>query len=143
MTTSLRSSSSFLGRASSCGRQTLRVLELGAYLCVYDALSLFGMKWVWRLVHCQRGEAVPPGDDVVARLARAIDTASALYVKPVKCLQRAIVAAWYLRLRGYACVLVVGAHVARKEGHAWVEAGGQVLGDPRRLRRFFRPLARV
>ena len=72
-----------------------------------------------------------------------IDTASALYVKPVKCLQRAIVATWYLRLRGYACVLVVGAHVARKEGHAWVEAGGQVLGDPRRLRRFFRPLAKV
>jgi transglutaminase superfamily protein len=132
-----------LARAFSCVRRMLRVLEVGAYLFAYDVLSLFGMKWVWRLVHRQPRQAATPADEIVIRLARAIDTASALYVKPVKCLQRAIVAAWYLRLRGYSCVLVVGAHVARKEGHAWVEAGGQVLGDPRRLRRFFRPLARV
>jgi hypothetical protein len=130
-------------RAFSCGQQTLRVLEVAVYLIAYDALSLAGMKWVWRLVQRQPRDARPPADAGVARLARAIDTASALYVKPVKCLQRAIVAAWYLRLRGYSCVLVVGAHIARKEGHAWVEAGGVVLGDPRRLRRFFRPLARV
>jgi len=143
MLTSLRSSSSFLARAFSSAVQTLRVLEISAYLLAYDALSVLGMKWVWRLVHRQPRIASTPADDAVTRLARALDTASAFYVKPVKCLQRAIVAAWYLRVRGYACVLVVGAHVARKEGHAWVEAGGVVLGDPRRLRRFFRPLARV
>jgi hypothetical protein len=143
MTTSSRSSSNFSARAYSFARQTPRVVEVGVYLAVYDALSLFGMKWVWRLVHRLPQQSTSPADEVVLALARALDTAGAFYVKPVKCLQRAIVAAWYLRLRRYACVLIVGAHVARKEGHAWVEAGGQVIGDPRRLRRFFRPLARV
>lgn len=143
MTTSSHSSSNFSARAFSFVRRMLRVLEVGTYLALYDALSLFGMKWVWRLVHRVPRQPASPPDDEVVKLARALDTAGALYIKPVKCLQRAIVAAWYLRLRRYACVLIVGAHVARKEGHAWVEAGGQVIGDPRRLRRFFRPLARV
>jgi hypothetical protein len=121
----------------------MRVLEVGIHLVVYDVVHRIGMKWIWRTVGAQSAHDAPPPGELVAALAAALDTASALYFKPVKCLQRAVVATWYLRSRGYACLLVVGAHVARKEGHAWVEAGGQVLGDPRRLRRFFRPLARV
>jgi hypothetical protein len=143
MTTSLHSSSNFSARAFSFVAQMLRVLEVGMYLVIYDALSLFGMKWVWRLVHRLPQRTSAPAEEVVVTLARALDTAGAFYLRPVKCLQRAIVAAWYLRVRRYACVLIVGAHIARKEGHAWVEAGGHVIGDPRRLRRFFRPLARV
>jgi hypothetical protein len=143
MTTSLHSSSNFSALAFSFVAQMLRVLEVSLYLFVYDAVSLFGMKWVWRLVHRLPQRTNAPADEVVLTLARALDTAGAFYLRPVKCLQRAMVAAWYLRMRRYACVLIVGAHVARKEGHAWVEAGGQVIGDPRRLRRFFRPLARV
>ena len=90
MTTSSRSSSNFSARAFSFARQTLRVLEVGTYLAVYDALSLFGMKWVWRLVHRLPKRSTAPADEVVLTLARALDTAGALYVKPMKCLQRAI-----------------------------------------------------
>jgi Transglutaminase-like superfamily len=113
------------------------------YLLAFDMLYRVGTKWIWRSLPPRTEHERPPSPERIAALASALDTAAVLYVKPVKCLQRAVVATWYLRARGYACLLVVGAHVARKEGHAWVEVGGQVLGDPRRLRRFFRPLVRV
>jgi hypothetical protein len=121
----------------------VRVAEVTVYLIAFDALYRVGMKWIWRSLRPRTGHVRSAANEHVAALASALDTASALYIKPVKCLQRAVAATWYLRARGYACLLVVGAHVARKEGHAWVEVGGHVLGDPRRLRRFFRPLARV
>ena len=121
----------------------VRVAEVTGYLIAFDVLYRVGMKWIWRTLRPRPGDERPASNNDVAALASALDTATALYVKPVKCLQRAVAATWYLRARGYACLLVVGAHVARKEGHAWVEVGGHVLGDPRRLRRFFRPLARV
>jgi Transglutaminase-like superfamily len=113
------------------------------YLIAFDVLYRVGMTWIWRTLRPRSGHERAASHEYVAALAGALDAASALYIKPVRCLQRAVAATWYLRARGYACLLVVGAHVARKEGHAWVEVGGQVLGDPRRLRRFFRPLARV
>jgi Transglutaminase-like superfamily len=113
------------------------------YLVAFDALYRLGMKWIWRTLRPRNGHERAASTETLTALAFALDTASALYIKPVKCLQRAVAVTWYLRARRYACLLVVGAHVARKEGHAWVEVGGHVLGDPRRLRRFFRPLARV
>ncbi len=113
------------------------------YLIAFDVLYRVGMTWIWRTLRPRTAQDRSASTQTVTALASALDTASALYIKPVKCLQRAVAATWYLRARGYACLLVVGAHVARKEGHAWVEVGGHVLGDRRRLRRFFRPLARV
>jgi Transglutaminase-like superfamily len=143
MTTSSRSSTGCWLRAYSFVRQTLRVAEITIYLIAFDVLYRVGMKWIWRTLRPRTGHEGSASHEHVAALASALNTASAFYIKPVKCLQRAVAATWYLRARGYTCLLVVGAHVARKEGHAWVEVGGEVLGDPRRLRRFFRPLARV
>ncbi len=143
MTISLPSSTASSVPAFSSVRHTLRIAEITVYLIAFDVLYRVGMKWIWRTLQPRTGHELPASTAHVAALASALDCASAFYVKPVKCLQRAVAATWYLRARGYACLLVVGAHVARKEGHAWVEVGGEVLGDPRRLRRFFRPLARV
>ena len=143
MTTSLRSSSGFLAQVSSFAQHVARIAEVTVYLIAFDALYRLGMKWIWRTLRPRGGGESAASTETVTALASALDTASALYIKPVKCLQRAVAATWYLRARRCACLLVVGAHVARKEGHAWVEVGGHVLGDPRRLRRFFRPLARV
>jgi hypothetical protein len=143
MTTSLPSSTGSSARACSFVRQLVRVAEVITYLIAFDVLYAIGMKWIWGTLGPRSGHERAASNAHIAALASALDTAAALYIKPVKCLQRAVAATWYLRARGYACLLVVGAHVARKEGHAWVEVGSQVLGDPRRLRRFFRPLARV
>jgi len=143
MTTSLRSSISWWTRAFLFATRTARVLEMTTYLVGYDLLYAIGMKWVWRVMRWQRQGETVPSATAIASAARAQEIASALYVKPVRCLQRAVVTTWYLRRRGCACVLVVGAHVARKEGHAWVETAGQVIGDPRFLRRYFRPLTRA
>jgi Transglutaminase-like superfamily len=124
-------------------RRVLRWLELTLYLALHDVLSRLVPQAPWRIAAFRRRrEAVAPAA-AIASLVEALDAAAALYVKPVRCLQRAFVATSYLRLRGYGCVLVVGAHVVRKEGHAWVEAGTHVVGDPRNLRRFFQALTRV
>jgi hypothetical protein len=143
MTTSLASSIGLSARAFSYARQLVRVAEVTVYLIAFDVLYCVGMKWIWGTLRRRTGHERAASTALVAALASALDTAAALYIKPVRCLQRAVAATWYLRARRYGCLLVVGAHVARKEGHAWVEVGGQVLGDPRRLRRFFRPLAQV
>jgi Transglutaminase-like superfamily len=116
---------------------------MGLYLTAHDVLYAAGMRWVLRVLGWMPRGDMPPPSHVIARAVRGQEIASALYVKPVKCLQRAVVTTMYLRRRGYACDLVVGAHVARKEGHAWVEAGDIVLGDPRFFRRHFRPLMRA
>ena len=121
----------------------MRILELTVYLVAYDVLSRRDTEWPWHVSRPREGVETSASDETIAELASALAAACAFYIKPVKCLQRAFVATWYLRVRGYACALVVGAHVARKEGHAWVEAGPRVLGDPRNLRRFFQPLTRV
>jgi Transglutaminase-like superfamily len=113
------------------------------YLVAYDVLYAVGMKWIWRTLRAPAPRDVAPSADIVVTVPSALEAAAAIYVKPVKCLQRAVAVTWFLRRRGYACVMVVGAHVARKEGHAWVEAGDQVIGDPRHLRRFFCALTRA
>jgi Transglutaminase-like superfamily len=143
MTTSSRSSISWFARACSSLPHLMRVVEVSAYLVAYDVVQQIGARWIWQTLRARSTRDAPAPVELVTALASALDTAGAFYAKPVKCLQRAVVATWYLRNRGYDCLLVVGAHVARKEGHAWVEANGQILGDPRHLRRFFRPLARV
>jgi hypothetical protein len=143
MTTSSRSSISWFARVSSSFHHLIRVVEVSTYLVTYDVVQQIGTRWIWQSLRARSKRDTPAPGELVAALASALDTAGAFYVKPVKCLQRAVVATWFLRNRGYDCLLVVGAHVARKEGHAWVEANGQVLGDPRHLRRFFRTLARV
>lgn len=58
-----------------------------------------------------------------------MDTACALYWKPVLCLQNAIVTAKLLRRRGFAAEVVIGCRPEPFFSHAWVELDGCVVND--------------
>lgn len=141
--TSSRSSIGWPARALSSATLMASAAEVTVYLVAYDVLNALGRSRVWRAARLRRRSEVQAPATTVDRLEAALRVASAFYVRPVKCLQRAVAAAWFLRARGCSCALVIGAHVARKEAHAWIEIGPRIVGDPKRLRRFFKVLTRT
>jgi len=59
----------------------------------------------------------------------AVDIASALYFKPVLCLQRSAVLCSMLRRRGLPARFVVGVQQSPFQAHAWIELDGRILRD--------------
>lgn len=108
------------------------VLRLRAFweLLRYDLVgAVLGFRGVRRGL--RRPVARKPLDDgFEARVSRAVDWASSLYWKRVRCLQRAMVETRLLRAYGVPAELVIGCRLAPFVGHAWVEVGGRVLSGP-------------
>lgn len=75
-------------------------------------------------------------------LSVAVDRAAGLYFKRAWCLQRSIVTAALLRLRGFPATLVIGARRMPFYAHAWVELEGAIVNDGDRVRRDFAVLGR-
>lgn len=64
-----------------------------------------------------------------ARVVAAVDAASALYVRPLYCLQRAAAITRLLRRDGVDAHLIIGCRPRPVEAHAWVEVGGVVVAE--------------
>ena len=77
------------------------------------------------------------------RVVQAMDLASALYWKPVLCLQNAIVTTKLLRRRGFAAEVVIGCRPEPFLSHAWVEVDGSVVNDSPIYRQQLPALARL
>jgi hypothetical protein len=73
-----------------------------------------------RLARCRTDER---------EMCDAVLLASCLYVRPVRCLQRAVCAARLLKSRGVPATLVVGYRPSPFMAHAWVEVDGRVVDD--------------
>jgi hypothetical protein len=78
----------------------------------------------------------------VEAICQAIDLASALYIKPVLCLQRSATAAILLRRYGWNAEMCIGAQVLPFRSHAWVELNGQVVNDKPYMQEIYRVLER-
>jgi hypothetical protein len=79
------------------------------------------------------------------RLHRLVELASRLYPWPMTCLPRALALRWMLARRGVAGDLQVGVQKAASgmQAHAWVELGGQPVGEPPDLLQRFSRLSAV
>ncbi len=59
----------------------------------------------------------------------AVTVAACFYVKPVRCLQRAVCTARMLRRRGIPAEVVVAVRSLPFLAHAWVEINGQIVNE--------------
>jgi len=77
-------------------------------------------------------------EDRARRLAAAVDRAAAHYPGRAWCLERSLVTAALLRLRGLPATLVIGVRRGPPQtpiqAHAWVELDGQVINDAPEIR---------
>lgn len=85
------------------------------------------------LVGADGGVSSPEGlrSDRIRPVLKAFGIALRNHYRSMNCLRRSLALVWMLRRRGVAARMVIG--VRRDNGemaaHAWVEAGGRVVGD--------------
>lgn len=70
-----------------------------------------------------------PSRDRAAAICRAMNWATCLYWKPVKCLQKSVATVRLLRRQSLDARVVVGCRPEPFCSHAWVEIGGLVVND--------------
>jgi hypothetical protein len=112
-------------------------------LLVFDALRL-GRKFpkTCRLVRRWKTNSRYPAVDVVDRVCRAVNYASAFYPKQVRCLQRSTVTVCLLRSCGVAAEMIVGAQILPFKAHAWTEVGRQAVNERNAVQKIYSVLER-
>jgi Transglutaminase-like superfamily len=81
------------------------------------------------------------GDAVLPELCEAVHTAAVWYPKQTLCLQKASVTTSLLRQHGFQAEMKIGVRKQPFHAHAWVEVGGEVVGDHQNVRKYFRQIA--
>jgi hypothetical protein len=86
-----------------------------------------------------------PDPELIERLVWATRAAVRRHLYPMRCLPRALCLRWLLGRHGVEATLRIG--VSKRRGdlvaHAWVERGGQPVGDVEDVRTRFVPLRRA
>jgi hypothetical protein len=107
------------------------MLVARAFLALLWADVQLFLRGFRKLHHEVKGALVRPArepSDLRAAL-KAVDVASVLYFKEVRCLQRSAATVLLLRKAGAAAELVIGVQQWPLRAHAWVEIGGTVVND--------------
>jgi hypothetical protein len=76
------------------------------------------------------------------QICRAVDLASALYLKQARCLQRSAATTCLLKKCGFPAEMVVGVQQIPFLAHAWVELDGRVVNDKPYMSEIYRILSR-
>jgi hypothetical protein len=108
-------------------RHSLRTVHAFAELCRYDLLNaIAGFRANYRSLR-RLGVAGKECCREVSEneIDRAIHSAVRMYWKPVRCLQRSVVAARLLRRCGLPAEVVIGCRPVPFMSHAWVEIQGR------------------
>jgi hypothetical protein len=73
---------------------------------------------------------------------RLVSLASRLHLLSMTCLPRALALSWLMRRHGIPARLCIGMNKSPEEiyAHAWVEAGGQAIGEPEDIEDRFKKL---
>jgi hypothetical protein len=129
-----------------------RALSLSDWFALAEAW--LGLFFFWILLRLRSAESIgipsraPVSDSFVdgaffeaRRLHRLVELASRLHPRAMTCLPRALVLRWMLARRGIPADLQVGVQKfdTGMQAHAWIELGGQPVGEsPDLLQRFSR-----
>lgn len=108
---------------------TLVLLIVAGFL-VFDVLRLGSdfsrtYRWVGRVKTSRRVASA----DIVDRVCRSVNLASALYPKQVRCVQRSAVTTCLLRCYGVPAQMVVGAQTVPFKAHAWTEVNDRAVNE--------------
>jgi hypothetical protein len=112
--------------------------ELARYDIVFAVRGLRG-------VRSQPPGPAPDGaaNEAAPAIAAVLAAVIPFYWKPVRCLQRSIVAARLMRQRAIAAEVVIGYRPVPFFSHAWVEVGGRVVNDSPTFQRRLQVLERL
>ena len=80
---------------------------------------------------------VPPGNEAVNRVCKAVNYACVWYPKRVLCLQRSAVTTCLLRACGVPAQMVMGAQKFPFKAHAWTEVNGSPINERRDVRKVY------
>ena len=109
---------------------TLLVIRALCELIRYDLVNVtLGFQRIHRQVARLRVASRTFQAGTEAFICEAVDLAACFYYKPVRCLQRSVVATRLLREYGIHGLLVIGYRPAPFFSHAWVEVDGRVVND--------------
>jgi hypothetical protein len=99
-------------------------------LALYDVTNArFGFGGVSKHLVRRCHESSRPRSGSHDAIFDAVNLASCLYFKPVRCWQRSVVAVRLLRKHGVPCRLVIGYRPSPFFSHAWVEIDGRIVND--------------
>jgi hypothetical protein len=106
------------------------VLEAVWGLIRYDLVNVtLGFQRICRQVARQPVASQTFHGQTESLVCDAVDLAACFYYKPVRCLQRSVVATRLLKKSGFKSCLVIGYRPAPFFSHAWVEVDGRVVND--------------
>ena len=108
----------------------LLVLEALWELIRYDLVNVtLGFQRICRQVARQPVASQTFPGQTESLVCDTVDFAACFYYKPVRCLQRSVVATRLLKKSGIKSCLVIGYRPAPFFSHAWVEVDGRVVND--------------
>ena len=111
-------------------RKTLLVLQALWELIRYDLVNVtLGFQRICRQVASQAVASQTFSRQTESVVCDALSLATCFYYKPVRCLQRSVVATRLLKKSGIKSSLVIGYRPAPFFSHAWVEVDGRVVND--------------
>ena len=110
--------------------KTLLVLQALWELIRYDLVNVtLGFQRICRQVANQPVASQKSSRQTESLVCDAVSLAACFYYKPVRCLQRSVVATRLLKKSGIKSSLVIGYRPAPFLSHAWVEVDGRVVND--------------
>jgi hypothetical protein len=110
--------------------KTLLVLHALCELIRYDLVNVtLGFQRICRQVANQPVASQKSSGQTESLVCDAVSLAACFYYKPVRCLQRSVVATRLLKKSGIKSSLVIGYRPAPFLSHAWVEVDGRVVND--------------
>ena len=110
--------------------KTILVVQALWELVRYDLVNVsLGFQHICRQVSRQPVASQTGPRQTESLVCDAVGTAACFYYKPVRCLQRSVVAARLLKKSGIKSCLVIGYRPAPFLSHAWVEVDGRVVND--------------
>jgi hypothetical protein len=102
----------------------LALMDVLILLCSFDRFHRVIGAWPVMPVRHR-----PLDAETVIRTCAAVNRARHVYVRHVRCLQRAAATTCYLRTTGYRAELVIGVRKIPFYAHAWAESDGIVVND--------------
>ena len=99
-------------------------------LFAYDLLNTFcRFETIYSMVKGWTVARAPSDQDTINRVCMAVNYACIWYPKQALCLQRSFVTTRFLRKRGIAAHMVLGAQKLPFKSHAWVEVDGRAINE--------------
>jgi hypothetical protein len=113
------------------------------WLLIFDlALRVLPFRYVETLALVSQKRKPTNPTQIIERCLLAVDRAKRYHIYPMTCLRRSLALVRLLNQRGISAKLVIGVSKKGKDlsAHAWVDAQGQIIGEPEAVEKNFQKI---